>query len=395
MKTLDIIIACYNPSKHLENLLNSILKHINQLSQICVLIIDDCSKYGEEYKELIKKYNSYFKCQYFKTEKNSGPGNARNIGIENSSSDFMTFIDDDDEIINDIFYCLKPENISDYDFIITSKNEPNNEIIVNPGLVDSLQGLIFKSEFILKNNLYFLKHLTIGAEDSVFRATAFFLGENIKICNYQFYKRNYRNDSNFSKVHRKVYYNSPDQEKAFGQKNANIWLSNCFLSFSQHEKYNTYYINYCLKKLCFSSIYIDDDNGNNQIFFLKNNSNFSDHFYSLWIYGILKYYNQKEIQMSNSNDTYFGKSFNTFYNKLIDFVFKHFELTKDNILIFHGIYDKENLNFDQFKDYPNFYNFINELPQFTTYYDINSIINLYSHYYYNTYFENSVRNYEE
>ena len=61
-----------------------------------VIIVDDCST--DDSYELLQLYKekSQLSIKLLKTEHNSGPGRARNIGIENASGDWITFVDNDD-----------------------------------------------------------------------------------------------------------------------------------------------------------------------------------------------------------------------------------------------------------------------------------------------------------
>lgn len=68
-----------------------------------VIVVDDCST-DDSFKQL-QAYanNSSMSIKLFKTEKNSGPGNARNIGIREASGEWITFVDNDDWVSNDFF----------------------------------------------------------------------------------------------------------------------------------------------------------------------------------------------------------------------------------------------------------------------------------------------------
>jgi glycosyltransferase involved in cell wall biosynthesis len=79
-----------------------------------VIIIDDCSTDGSF--EKIKEYSdvSPLTIRAFRTKTNGGPGVARNIGIEEARGEWITFIDNDDWVDNQLF-----EKI---DNIITNNN---------------------------------------------------------------------------------------------------------------------------------------------------------------------------------------------------------------------------------------------------------------------------------
>lgn len=231
---LDIIIPCFNEPKYLNRLLTSIKRKTSDYLKINVYIVDDCSNYSAKYKELITLYNQYFKCFYLKTDKNSGPGIARNLGLQSSNDQYITFIDDDDIIIEDILsYC-----ISGYDFIIseiknwdkkTNKNFPYIKALC---YINSIQGIVYNRNFINQYNLQ-LPNLSKGTEDSIFRVINFLLSKNIKIIeNKSFYFRVYRSNSTFTKN-----YNlskSTINRNSFNLLTELIWLSNLYLEIDKY-----------------------------------------------------------------------------------------------------------------------------------------------------------------
>lgn len=61
-----------------------------------VIIIDDCSIDNSHTKLLEYKASSKFKMKVFKNQKNIGPGETRNFGIENATGEWLAFCDSDD-----------------------------------------------------------------------------------------------------------------------------------------------------------------------------------------------------------------------------------------------------------------------------------------------------------
>lgn len=97
-KELSIIIPCYNVAPYLPSTLDSILiEQGKNIDRFEILLINDGSKDNtlQVIKEYQKKYPNTIK--YFDIE-NHGVGYARNIGIENSTGDYIYFIDGDDTI---------------------------------------------------------------------------------------------------------------------------------------------------------------------------------------------------------------------------------------------------------------------------------------------------------
>lgn len=98
-----VCIPCYNPDDRLGTLLTSIEKQ-NCNDDIEVLIIDDCST--QNYDHILDKFPKLHIFKYT-TEINGGPGPSRQRGIEHATGEWITFIDQDDELIPDVFKEVK------------------------------------------------------------------------------------------------------------------------------------------------------------------------------------------------------------------------------------------------------------------------------------------------
>jgi glycosyltransferase involved in cell wall biosynthesis len=69
--------------------------------EIEVILINDCSPNTDcDYKDLLDEFNTQLNIKYLKTENNSGPGVARQLGLDNCSCDWVMFHDDDDTLNN-------------------------------------------------------------------------------------------------------------------------------------------------------------------------------------------------------------------------------------------------------------------------------------------------------
>lgn len=89
---ISCVMALYNtPYKLLEKTLKSILNQT--YTNFELIIIDDASTMN--YKNFFEKFNDK-RIKYFKLEKNSGPGHARNEGIKKALGDYIAIVDSDD-----------------------------------------------------------------------------------------------------------------------------------------------------------------------------------------------------------------------------------------------------------------------------------------------------------
>lgn len=121
---IDIIIPVYNtPKSDLERCLNSILNQTYKNYK--VYIIDDGSH--DEVKNYLDNYVKDKDNFYVKHILNGGVSNARNVGIDISSSSYLTFLDADDTLIESFLeeaYNLTKKN--NLDLVIGGYNEIKN-----------------------------------------------------------------------------------------------------------------------------------------------------------------------------------------------------------------------------------------------------------------------------
>ena len=96
---ISVIIPSYKPGAYLWECLDSVYNQTLSGDQYeVVIILNGCN---EPYKTQIEEYisNHTDKCVFRLTQTDTpGVSNARNIGIENSRGEFLTFVDDDDII---------------------------------------------------------------------------------------------------------------------------------------------------------------------------------------------------------------------------------------------------------------------------------------------------------
>ena len=100
---ISIILPVYNNEKHLERCFDSILAQT--FTDFEAVFVDDCSTDGSY--ELLKGYAaSEPRICAIRQAKNSGPGAARNLGIEKARGKYLSFVDSDDMIAPDFLELL-------------------------------------------------------------------------------------------------------------------------------------------------------------------------------------------------------------------------------------------------------------------------------------------------
>lgn len=99
---VSIIITTYKRAENLERAIVSVLEQ--QYKNIEIIVVDDNGYATDFQKETRLRIESYIisdQIIYIAREKNGGGGSARNTGIEYAKGELITFLDDDDEYLND------------------------------------------------------------------------------------------------------------------------------------------------------------------------------------------------------------------------------------------------------------------------------------------------------
>lgn len=149
---IDIIIPIYNSGNTLEKTLMS-LKLQTLIDKINIYLIDDNSI--ENYDELLNKYKD-MNINYLKLDKNVGPGQARQKGLEISNGEYILFIDSDDLFYNsDSVKKLYEEIIKGYDYVIGITYEEKRQIEIYNS--SDLHGKIYRRKFLEDNSISFNK----------------------------------------------------------------------------------------------------------------------------------------------------------------------------------------------------------------------------------------------
>lgn len=148
---IDIIMPLYNDRK---NLLFSIASIAMQTikNKITLYLIDDCS--SESYKDILQLYKKELKIDYYKLNKNSGPGIAREYGMKKSNGNYIFFMDSDDYFFNpksleQLYVYCNPS----IDFISGIEYSEKFGAFFNSD--NNLHAKLYSRKFIEKNNIHF------------------------------------------------------------------------------------------------------------------------------------------------------------------------------------------------------------------------------------------------
>lgn len=197
---VSVIIPTYNSEKYLHTTINSVISQTIGFENIELIIIDDFST--DNTPKIINEYvSTYENIKTYKLDKKSGaPGASRNVGIKNSTADYLMFIDHDDcyskDAIEKMYLEIENENA---DVVIgkfktfgdgiaisdswIDKKTCLNSIDENTQFlsIDNIWRMIFPKNFILKNEISFPEG--VFAEDLAFMIDSFINANKIIFIN--------------------------------------------------------------------------------------------------------------------------------------------------------------------------------------------------------------------
>lgn len=182
---INIIIPCYYPSEVIEPCFESLAKQ-SAKNQIQIFMVNDCSPNTScEYSDLREKYRELLNIIYLKTNKNSGPGVARQIGLDNinNSAKWIMFIDDDDclydeYVIENYIKLIKQETLEyRLSFLAGKRVYFNGKINISDDFT-GLTGSLFNIDIIKLFNLSFQN--CYYDEDTLFFIQYFYYNEILK-----------------------------------------------------------------------------------------------------------------------------------------------------------------------------------------------------------------------
>ncbi|MBQ6703105.1 MAG: glycosyltransferase [Clostridia bacterium] len=170
---VSVVIPFYNRKEVLENAINSVLNQTHK--NIELILVND----GSDTVDFLKKYENADNIKLINLEKNQGVSNARNVGILNSSGEYIAMLDSDDLFLeNKIEKQLKYMISAKADFSYTSyiRNNGVSEFPINCDMTDNMlekciyscviatPTIMFKKEFLEKSGLRYDSSLHLGED---------------------------------------------------------------------------------------------------------------------------------------------------------------------------------------------------------------------------------------
>ncbi len=274
---LSIVIPIFNNEKYLKTLLESIINQTyKDLEIICV---DDGST--DKTNIILKEYQNKDKRIKVLFQNHKGPASARNYGLENSTGEYISFIDSDDIVslnlytqITDIiskqkfdivifnagFYDNKKRRTTKRLFFTTKtlkeyENEYSCLTYKNFKYLffeqESIVNKVFKRSFLNENNIKFEENSNF--EDRLFNFNSMLKAKSISVLNRRLYLYRYGHNNTMnskifapnSKIIFEVFLNTDNMEKIILSEYPE--LKEHFLD-STIQKY-TYYFMHSPKKI--------------------------------------------------------------------------------------------------------------------------------------------------
>lgn len=154
-KIISVIVPVYNTQKYLKRCIDSIKNQT--YSNLQILLIDDGStdespQICDEYKKIDNRIKVIHKV-------NSGPGDSRNIGIDESEGELISFVDSDDWIPLNLYEeSIKYFNTLDVDVV-----QYDRELVKQYKNINIKENADVK---VLENNQILEDYLYVGARES-------------------------------------------------------------------------------------------------------------------------------------------------------------------------------------------------------------------------------------
>jgi glycosyltransferase involved in cell wall biosynthesis len=149
----SVIVICYNSEDTIENCIDSILSQ--SYKSFDIICVNDGST--DDTLKLLEKISKSDNRVRILSQKNNGRGSARNLGIENTKSPFISFVDSDDHVDKDfLLHAYETIQVNKTDLIIYDIKYQNellsaskNKIINERGYIEEKVFCFYRSQSVI------------------------------------------------------------------------------------------------------------------------------------------------------------------------------------------------------------------------------------------------------
>ena len=212
MLLLSVIVPVYNVEKYVATCLLSILENDLQPIDFELIVVDDGSP--DKSMTIVRDIAEKWPNVQIYTQKNTGISGARNSGIRLAKGKYILFVDSDDWITGDSLKNLvllsETHNLDilefgiqkvTNDFSIVGEFSNTSENAVFSGIdyykkvryVNSVFNKLYKKEFILENDLFFIEGIYV--EDFELNTRAFLAAKHVMAISDRIYQYRQSPDS--------------------------------------------------------------------------------------------------------------------------------------------------------------------------------------------------------
>ena len=241
MPEVSVVIPCYNSAAFLESCLKSVMAQT--LSDIEILVVDDGST--DDSLAVGQRIAANDRRITVLAQAHSGPGDARNRGIDAARATCITFVDSDDELQADACEALLRGIAPDVDVVIgrtrgRSWNVPRGgrdrfvAALYTGRLSMSAYAKLYRRAFLVEHQIRFPSHVFI--EDRHFQLQCLVGGARLAWVDHVVYDRRTRPDST---MHRVGLKHVSDVTEVYQLDAALLERRGCLEDFGRHVAWAT------------------------------------------------------------------------------------------------------------------------------------------------------------
>lgn len=214
---VSVIVPVYNGESFLKK--NLIVLCRQTLKEIEFIFVNDASTDGsaEILTDLKKAYGD--KVTVINSDKNNGPGGARNLGIKQARGKYIAFMDQDDYVLEEMYEEMYEEAVSgDYDIVGCGYYNKKDEKYLSPCRIKGSIGI--KEKIRLCNDILYIWNKLFKKE--LIESMSMLFRSNVVNDDVDFCIEAYLRAKSVSYIDKLFYYYSYDRDTLSRPKKSNL-----------------------------------------------------------------------------------------------------------------------------------------------------------------------------